>query len=536
MTRSAVTVTDFAYKPAEAEGVTLGPLNFEIEEGEFVLLSGASGAGKSTLIRAIASLAPAFDGGTASGEIEVCGLSTRDNGPAEVARVCGTVLQDPERQVVMNTVQAELALPLESRGLTAGEVARGVEEAALMLGIEGLLGRKLQTLSGGELQRVAIAAALAVRPSVLLLDEPASQLDPVAADDLIWTLKRLNEEQGITVLLSEQRMERVLAAVDRVLVLDGGNLVGDNDPRGYLAAAASNGWAVSAGARLHSEAGLPGEPPVSVKELKAALKQGGFTRSAVVAPSYGASDGRQEGSRDNPVEVKGLWDERPSGKTILAGVDFKVADGEVVALMGRNGAGKSTLLRHIAGLEKATRGKVRTHGRVAWLSQTPSAFLMGPTLGDCLSDDLLQSSGLAHLSDCSPKDLSGGETQRAALSLVLSGEEQPKVVLLDEPTRGMDHESAKRLVETVTQLSQKGAAVVVATHDPEIASLLSSKTVLMGDGVVIADGPTRSILTGGWHYSTEVSKALGIPGGPMTATEAAQLLKGAIAEQSGVTS
>ena len=240
MNRTAVSVDAFAFQHPEVRVLTLDGLSFDLEEGEFALLAGASGSGKSTLIRAIAGLAPGFDGGTAAGSITVCGLDTRENGPAAIARVCGTVLQDPERQVVMNTVRAELALPLESRGQTASEVARGVEEAALMLGIENLLERKLQGLSGGELQRVAIAAALAVRPNVLLLDEPASQLDPVAADDLIWTLRRLNEEQGITILLAEQRMELALAAVDRVLMLDTGQLVGDHTPADHLEEALRN--------------------------------------------------------------------------------------------------------------------------------------------------------------------------------------------------------------------------------------------------------------------------------------------------------
>lgn len=545
MNRNAISVEDFSYRPPEMSEAILNGISFSVGEGEFVLLAGASGAGKSTLIRAIASLAPGFDGGTAAGQIQVCGLDTRDNGPAEIARVCGTVLQDPERQVVMNTVRAELALPLESRGFGSGEVARGVEEAALMLGIEGILDRRLQELSGGELQRVAIAAALAVRPSVLLLDEPASQLDPVAADDLIWTLRRLNEEQGITIVLSEQRMERVLAAVDRVLVLDGGQLVGDSIPHQHLELAQREGWPVPPAAQIHNTAMLAGTPPVSVKELRTALREGGSVPGYADLPDYGdvqvsPSSGRSRRfSRDrdqSPVVVKGLWDERDGGKTILAGVDLTVASGEVVALMGRNGAGKSTLLRHLAGLEKATRGRATTKGRVAWLSQTPASFLLGETLADCLAAELLESASLTHLSDRSPRDLSGGETQRAALALVLSGDEPPSVVLLDEPTRGMDQASADRLSETVSQLSAQGAAVIVATHDPELAARLASRTVLMGETSVIADGPTRAILTGGWHYSTEAARAIGLPGGPLTAQEGAELIMAKIGQATGAAS
>ena len=533
MPRLAIDISDFSYRPPEVDEPILKNISLAVSEGEFVLLAGHSGSGKSTLIRSIASLAPGFDGGTAAGSISVCGLDTRENGPAEVARVCGTVLQDPERQVVMNTVRAELALPLESRGQTAAEVARGVEEAALMLGIEGILGRRLHELSGGELQRVAIAAALAVRPKLLLLDEPASQLDPVAADDLIWTLRRLNEEQGITVLLSEQRMDRVLAAVERVVVLEDGRLVSDASPRDHLVGAEVNGWPLTPVAAIQSQSGLKGAPPVSVKELRSTLHDliceveagqlGGFEEQGIESPTRKRRSLRpKRPNGDAPIDVRGLWDERDGGKAILRGVDLSVARGEVLALMGRNGAGKSTLLRHIAGLEQATRGKVVTAGRVAWLSQNPSSFLVGESIRDCLPPEVIEKTGLEALADRNPRDLSGGEAQRAALALVLAGEEAPAVVLLDEPTRGMDQQAATRLTEIVGGLAEAGTAVIIATHDPEVAAAIGSRTVLMGEGQIIADGPTRAILTGGWHYSTETARVFGVAGGPLTADEGAQ--------------
>ena len=193
--------------------------------------------------------------------------------------------------------------------------------------------------------------------------------------------------------------------------------------------------------------------------------------------------------------------------------------------MGRNGAGKSTLLRHIAGLEKATRGTARAEGRVAWLSQTPSAFLAGETLADCVPPDVLAAAGLTDFASRNPRDLSGGETQRAALALVLAGAEPPSVVLLDEPTRGMDESSAAMLASRVAELAADGAAVLIATHDPELAAKVSSRTVLMGEGAFIADSSTRSILTGGWHYATETARAIGIQGGPITPAEGARVVR-----------
>ncbi|MDX6732359.1 MAG: energy-coupling factor transport system ATP-binding protein, partial [Baekduia sp.] len=209
------------YTYAGAEVPSLRDVTLSVAEGEFVVLAGRSAGGKSTMLRAASGLVPHFHGGTFAGHVRVGGLDTRQHGPAEVARIAGSLFQDPESQVVLTTVRAELAFPLENRGHGPAAVARGVEEAALALGIAPLLDRATTELSGGELQRVALGAALAGRPRLVLLDEPTSQLDPVAGDELIWLLRRLNEEWGTTVVLVEHRLERCLAAADRVLAFEG---------------------------------------------------------------------------------------------------------------------------------------------------------------------------------------------------------------------------------------------------------------------------------------------------------------------------
>jgi len=542
--REAVLVEGFSYQHPEGDSPALKEVNLKVLEGEFVLLAGLSGAGKSTLIRAMAGLAPSFDGGTAAGSITVCGLDTRDHGPADIARVCGTVIQDAERQVVMSTVRAELALPLESRGGTVASVARGVEEAALLLGIEDLLDRKLQGLSGGELQRVAIAAALAVRPEVLLLDEPTAQLDPVAADDLAWTLRRLNEEQGITVLVAEQRIERLLVAADRVAVVSEGKVVSDSAPHEFL------GWAEERApellpptAVLFSTAGLS-PLPASVKEARESVKGllPGLKAAAQLAVGQEpkvekGSNGqrfRRRRTGDSPaLELRGVWDERLAGKAILKGVDLKVESGEIVALMGRNGAGKSTLLRHAAGLLTPSRGKRHAAEPVAYLSQTPGSFLPGDRLGDVVPLSVLQSNGLGGLADRNPRDLSGGEIQRAALALVTGahGMDAPRLVLLDEPTRGMDGIHMRELINTIRGLAEAGSAVVVATHDPELAAEVAQRTVLMGEGIILSDGPTSEALMGGWYFTTETARVLG--GGALVPADGAKLLREAVVTTRG---
>ena len=223
---SVLALHELTYRYPGAAAPALDRVSLTIEEGEFVIVAGLSASGKSTLLGLACGIVPHFHGGTLAGEAEVCGLDLEHNGPAELAAHVGALFQDPETQVLMGTPRAELAFPLENRGFDAVATARGVEEAALALGVSALLDRRTNTLSGGELQRVALGAALAGHPRLLALDEPTSQLDPVAGDELLGLLRRLNEEWGTAVLLAEHRLERCLAAADRVVVLDAGRIVG----------------------------------------------------------------------------------------------------------------------------------------------------------------------------------------------------------------------------------------------------------------------------------------------------------------------
>jgi len=259
------------YRYPGAAEQALRRVDLAIEPGELVVLAGRSGSGKSTLLRAATGLVPHFHGGEVEGELEVAGLDVRENGPAELAAAVGYVAQDPETQVVSTTVAAELELPLELRGEPAAVRARAVEEVALALAMPELLERPTDTLSGGELQRVALAAALVTRPRLVLLDEPTSQLDPVAGDELISLLRRLNEEWGTAVLLCEHRLERCLAAADRVVAMDRGRIAFDGEPREFLGWALAHDQALTTpGARLFALAGIS-PPPVGVKEARRVL-------------------------------------------------------------------------------------------------------------------------------------------------------------------------------------------------------------------------------------------------------------------------
>jgi energy-coupling factor transport system ATP-binding protein len=543
------------YSYPHAPEPALREISLRLAPGEFALLAGRSACGKSTLLRAACGLIPHFHGGEIGGQVEVAGMDAVASGPGELAAAVGYVAQDPETQVVSTTVAAEIELPLELRGDSPTSRARAVEEVALALAIPHLLDRAVDTLSGGELQRVALAAALVTRPKLVLLDEPTSQLDPVAGDELIWLLRRLNEEWGVSILLAEHRLERCLAAADRVIAMATGSIAFDGPPRDFLAWAQGADQALETpAARLFSLCDI--EPlPVGVRDARKILNSTKRGREGRRTPSSLNFSGESESSSPRPADekvqavrrgsaspptavvgVRDLWVELDNGDAmhdVLRGVDLRVERGERVALMGRNGAGKSTLLRTVAGLIEPVRGRAVAAGGIALLTQNPGDYLVRERVGDELPGDMglaaLRVVGMEHAVDADPRDLSGGERQRLALAIALAGQmegdELPGLVALDEPTRGMDRARKGDLVDLIGDLSGRGAGLLVATHDVEFAAGFAERVVLLGDGVVIADGPAAEVLSGGWYFATEVARVLDLPGAITPERGAKALLK-----------
>jgi energy-coupling factor transporter ATP-binding protein EcfA2 len=551
MSAPILSIKNLTYHYPGAQRPALADVTLAIDPGELCLLAGMSGHGKSTLLRAAAGLVPHFHGGSFAGRVTLAGLDTREHGPGRLGTLAGSVFQDPETQLVMGSVRAELALALETRGHSSAAVARGVEEVALALGIDHLLERPTHQLSGGEQQRVALAAALAGRPPVLLLDEPTSQLDPVAGDELIGLLRRLNQEWDTTIVLAEHRLERCLSCADRVIALRDGRVAHDGQPRDFLEWAAAEAPALQTpGAKLLALAGL-GPAPVGVKQARATLRRHGLlpadphtlagadTPADPPAPADGPSarvtparpSRRLRRSKLAPaLRLRGVWHELHRGPAILRGVELRIEPGESLALMGRNGAGKSTLLRHAAGLLEPTRGRIERGGRIALLLQNPGDYFLHDRVDREASPRALADAGLAGMAERNPRDLSGGERQRLALAIVTDAQQvggegtQPAVLALDEPTRGMDRLAKAQLAAELRDRAERGQAVIVATHDPEFACACATRAVLLADGRVIADGPASQLLAGGWYFATETARILGGAVGALTPEQGAELL------------
>ncbi|HVF33222.1 MAG TPA: ATP-binding cassette domain-containing protein [Acidimicrobiales bacterium] len=482
----------FAYPdgPTALEGIDL-----EVRAGEVLLVAGSSGSGKSTLLRAANGLVPHATGGRFSGNVTTFGRSTRDHPPRALADVVGFVHQDPEAQFVVDQVEADLAFVLENLGTDEATMRRRVEEVLDALDIAHLRRRSPATLSGGERQRCAIAGALAAAPAALVLDEPTSQLDPQGADDVLAALARLNADLGTTVLLAEHRLERAAPMADRAVVVDAGRLaLGPSDPADALADYAGAPSVTRLG-RLLGWRPLP----LTVREARRHTRPDGLDGPPPPSPS--APGDLVVSARRVDVEL--------GGRRVLHGLDLDVLRGEVVALLGRNGAGKTTLLRALATLQPVAGGAVVSHGTAAYVPQDPNSLLFAPTVrreleqtlrllgrrGDGQSvDDWLERLGLTGLATRHPRSLSGGERQRVAIAAVAVG--GADVLLLDEPTRGMDAASRTALETAVRAHAAGGGAVVLATHDIELAARCATRAVVLGDGEVVASGPARSVLAG----------------------------------------
>jgi energy-coupling factor transport system ATP-binding protein len=493
---SALEFRDVSFAYPDAARAALLDVDLDVAPGELLLVVGASGSGKSTLLRAVNGLVPHASGGRFGGDVVVFGRSTRSHHPRELADVVGFVSQDPESQSVVDHVERDLAFVLENLGFSQEAMRRRVEEVLDALGIAHLRDRDPSTLSGGERQRCAIAGALAAGPQALVLDEPTSQLDPQGADDVLAALVRLNHDLGTTVVLAEHRLERAAPLADRALLVDAG-MVGEPAAVGAVLGSYPGAPSVTRLGRL-----LGWDPlPLTVRDARAHAALEPLTLDASTAPVPSVTPGQAILRTHNLRVALG-------GRDVVRGIDLDLRAGDVIALFGRNGAGKTTLLRALAGLVAPRTGSVETQARVAYVPQNPNTMLFSSSVRRELMETqrLLGRHDAAavdhwldvlHLTDLAgdhPRSLSGGQRQRVAIAAVAVG--GAPVLLLDEPTRGMDAPSRAALEHAVRNHAASGGAVVLATHDVELAARIASHAVVLGDGEIVADGDARTVLAG----------------------------------------
>ncbi|GAA0727292.1 ATP-binding cassette domain-containing protein [Dactylosporangium roseum] len=509
---------------ADAARPAIRDVTLTVGEGELCLVAGSTGTGKSTLLRAVNGLVPHFTGGTLTGRVTVDGRDTRTHPPRELADVVGVVGQDPLHGFVTDTVEEELAYGMEQLAVPAAVMRKRVEETLDLLGIADLRHRPLRTLSGGQQQRVAIGAVLTAHPRVVVLDEPTSALDPSAAEDVLAAITRLVHDLGITVLIAEHRLERVAHYADRLLYLPGDGTVTDGPPARVLAGTAVAPPIVELG-RLAGWEPLP----LSVRDAR---RRAGPLRDRLTGRTPPARAG-DTGASDAEVRLRARDLAVRYGRHVaVAGVDLDLHAGTVVALMGRNGSGKSSLLWALQGAGPRHRGTVAAGGadpgrlppadarrRVGLVPQTPADLLYLETVdAECAAAD--REAGAAGGScrvlldrlapdvpgDRHPRDLSEG--QRLALVLAVQLTAAPPVLLLDEPTRGLDYSAKHRFTGIVRDLARSGTAIVVATHDVELVAALADRVVVMAQGEIVADGPTADIVVASPTFAPQVAKIL----------------------------
>ncbi len=555
-----VEVENLTYSYPERDRLALKGVDLRLSPGEFVLLLGSSGSGKSTLCRALNGLVPHFYGGRISGKVIVSGKDTVRTRVSDLAQHVGMVFQDPENQLVTESPVSEVAFGLENMGLDPATMRKRVEEVLATLRLSTLKEKKISELSGGQKQKVALASVLVMHPEVLVLDEPTSQLDPISADDFLSTLKSLNDELGLSVLLTEHRVERCFHFADRVVVLDEGRVAFNGTPGEMSAWAAGKPWAPLPPITQLFLSMNGADAPLTVKQGRERIRtlagdfSGGNGLSVEDAVDAARTDKGKPGGNVPLVKVENLSYVYGDGTEALKGVNLTIAPGEFIALIGENGSGKSTLVKHFNGLLKPGRGKVLLDGRstkgqevahlartCGMLGQNPGNQLIADTTAeeiaitleameipegsrDRLTDHVLQLLDLESFRDDDPRDLSCGERERVALASVLVYE--PRLLVLDEPTRGVDQETKNRLAGYLTRYHSRGNAVVLVTHDLEFAASCCERVVLMGDGRILADGDKHRVLSESLFFTTQFNKTFRETApGVVTGEEAARALE-----------
>ncbi len=517
----------YAYPPLTPGGEPIPVLkgvSLRVRKGEFLALMGPTGVGKTTFCLTLNGILPHLMGGTLEGRVVVAGMDTRDNGPGEMSRQVGLVFQDPESQLFNMTVEDEVAFGLESLGLSSSEMEERIAWALEAVRLPGLRKRHPLQLSGGQKKRLAIATVLAMRPQVLVLDEPVTGLDPLGRHEVLSVIEKLKREGEATVVMVEQDAEAVMAWADRVVIMERGRLVLEGSPRQIFSQVeALHGWGLAVpqmSELAHLFNRRQGTTFHFTTEDEACSALAGELHSETQYPipntQYPTS------SEHSPaIQVEDLWHRYDDGPAVLTGVNVIIESGDFLAIVGQNGSGKTTLVKHFNGLLRPTRGRVLVGGqdtagqsvgqlarKVGYLFQNPDHQIFAPTVWEevafgprnlgsseeevaARTTEALALFGLGDQADTPPAVLGYGLRRKVTLAAVWAM--RPQIMVLDEPTAGLDWRSTRTLMEEVTNLNRQGHTIILVTHDMKLVAEFARQVLVLDEGRTLAYGPTRQL-------------------------------------------
>lgn len=516
-----ITFEDVSFFYPEQTTPALKHISFQAEAGEFLVLCGPSGCGKTTLLK---QLKPVLvPGGMRSGAVRFHGQSIEEVSAREQTARIGYVFQSPENQIVTDKVWHELAFGLESLGYESAEIRRRVVEIATFFGIQNWFYEEITHLSGGQKQLLNLAAIMTMQPEVIVLDEPTSQLDPIAASDFLNTLAKINRELGTTILIIEQRLEEVFPLADRVLVMSkDGELICEGEPRKVgmeLRTSKSVMFqAMPTAMRIWNGIANEQECPVTIREGREFLTVLAKEQTPQELPEE-KEEGLSAETKPCVLEAENIWFRyEQNGSDIIKGMKLSLQKGEWLCLLGGNGTGKTTAIKVLSGLQKPYRGTVTTREEIGYLPQNPQTLFVKKTVEADLREvltgqqsekeerlrDMIKLCRLTGLEQRHPYDLSGGEQQRLGLAKVLL--RQPGILLLDEPTKGLDIEMKCILAEVLQELLQQGIAILMVSHDVEFCAAYTKQCALFFDGAIVTQDTPRRFFSGNSFYTTAANR------------------------------
>ncbi|HJX24115.1 MAG TPA: energy-coupling factor transporter ATPase [Candidatus Bathyarchaeia archaeon] len=528
MTDTIISVKDLSFSyPNGAKA--LKNINFDVERGEFIVIMGPNGAGKSTLCMTMNGIVPNVVEGEKSGIVTVCGLKTDEHPVYELAQKVGMALQDPETQILCPDVETEVAFGPENLGIPREEIIERTSYVLKAVRLEGMLDRSPNEMSGGQKQRLALAAVLAMRPDVLVLDEPTSQMDPIGSTEVLSVVRDLNKKYGVTIVMAEHKSEEVAEIADRIILLNDGEMIASGDPHEVFSKIdlldkieVKVPPVTRLGFELRKKGFKIDKLPITLQEAVADIPKPHKRRAHSTQPAAGATAVSEEG-RSPILETRNLSHTYPGNVLALKDINVRIYDGEFVGIIGQNGAGKTTLVKHFVGLLKPTTGQVLVYGddskkfttgeiakRVGLILQNPDHQLFALSVKEEVEfgpknlllskeeidkrvDSALKSVGLENSKNVYPLRLSFADRRKLTVAAVLAME--PKIIILDEPTTAQDYKGRYEITDLAKNLNDKGHTVIMITHDMDLVAKYAKRTVVMGLGEILLDGPTEEVFS-----------------------------------------